>query len=114
MTRIVGIALLVLISASLLAQKPVATPSVSGSREMSVNFYPNPAGQTINFEFPNAVERGFNLQIFSFVGRKIFTIPVTSNRTSVNLSALFNGIYVFQLRDFSGRILACNKFQVSR
>ncbi len=114
MRRYVPIALLVFISANLFAQKPVAIPASSANRELSVSFYPNPAGQTINFEFPNPVERGFNLQIFSFVGRKVMTIPVTSNRTAVNLSALFNGIYVFQLRDFSGRILACNKFQVSK
>lgn len=113
MIKFVGIALFLLLGLGASAQKPGAIP-VADQNEVAVRYFPNPATNIINFEFPSAVSRGFTLQIFSFVGRKVITVPVTSNRTTVNISTLFGGIYVFQLRDANGRILACNKFQVNK
>lgn len=79
-----------------------------------MKFYPNPASTNINFEFKTPVEKGYTLQIFSFLGRSISIIPVSSARVSVHVGDLFKGVYVFQLRDATGHIVASNKFQVSR
>jgi hypothetical protein len=113
MKRTVALLVFCTLGLAVFAQKPGAV-SVQQPVESVVRFYPNPSTTVVNFEFPNAIQRGFNLQIFSFVGRKVLTVPVIANRTSVNISALMGGVYVFQLRDAAGRILACNKFQVSK
>jgi hypothetical protein len=79
-----------------------------------VNFFPNPATTTITFQFSIPIEKGYSLQVYSFLGRQVATVPVVNSRVSMNVSELMRGVYVFQLRDNNGRVLASNKFQVSR
>lgn len=90
-------------------------PQGSAAKEKSnVRFFPNPASTTITFEFNDLVEKGFSLHVYSFLGRQVLIVPVTGQRISVNVLDLIKGIYVFQVRDINGRIVATNKFQVSR
>jgi hypothetical protein len=90
-------------------------PQVSAAGdEKTIRFYPNPASSTINFEFKEQVERGSVLQVYSFLGRLVLSIPVSGNRVTVNVSDLIKGVYVFQLKGANGRIAETNKFQVSR
>jgi hypothetical protein len=60
------------------------------------------------------VERGSSLQVYSFLGRQVATVPVNAQRVTVNISDYFRGIYVFQLRSPNGKVVETNKFQVSR
>lgn len=76
-----------------------------------VRFYPNPATNFITFDFNN--NEGYNLQIFNFLGRKMSEANV-SNKTTVNLSDYTRGMYIYQLRDRSGRMIESGKFQVSK
>lgn len=94
------------------AQKPMATP-VSEQNTL-VKFYPNPAVNFITFEMKSPVERGTSLQVYSFLGRQVATVPVNSQRITVNVSEYFRGIYVFQVRASNGKVLETNKFQVNR
>ena len=88
---------------------------VGGAQEVkSVRFFPNPASTTITFEFAEIVEKGYSLQVFSFLGRQVLTVPVTGSRISLNVTDFMKGVYIFQVRNSSGRIVATNKFQVSR
>jgi hypothetical protein len=80
----------------------------------SIRFFPNPASTTVTFEFNEAIEKGYSLQVYSFLGRQVLTVPVTGTRISINVSDLMKGVYIFQVRNASGRIVATNKFQVSR
>ncbi|MES2646620.1 MAG: T9SS type A sorting domain-containing protein [Bacteroidota bacterium] len=80
----------------------------------SIRFFPNPASTTVTFEFNQAIEKGYSLQVYSFLGRQVLTVPVTGPRISINVSDLMKGVYVFQVRNSSGQIVATNKFQVSR
>lgn len=95
------------------AQKPWPVPDKEESQPM-VRFYPNPAVNFITFEFQKPIEPGSSLQIFSFLGRPMATVPVNSQRVTVNISEFFRGVYVFQLRNPSGKILETNKFQVAK
>lgn len=79
-----------------------------------VQFYPNPATASINFEFKYVVERGSVIQFYSFLGRKMASLPITGNRMQVNLNDYITGIYIFQVRDASGRMVESNKFQVAK
>lgn len=113
MKKVVATILLTIsLSASLVAQKGKVGDLSTNDKQ--VHFYPNPATGIINFEFRNPVEKGSMLQVYSFLGRKMANINVTSRRMTVTLNDYVTGIYVFQLRDASGRVLETNKFQVAR
>ncbi len=97
------------------AQKPLQTPdSRPENSKVQVRFYPNPASNFITFEFKEHLEPGAMLQVFSFLGRQVASIPAQSQRVTVNVSEYFRGIYVFQLRLPSGKVVETNKFQVNR
>ena len=79
-----------------------------------VRFYPNPASSIINFEFSKPVQRDYILQVFNFLGKKVFESNSVSQKTSVALTDFYRGLYIFQLRDKTGRIIESGKFQVSK
>lgn len=85
-----------------------------GEPAKSVKFFPNPAISVINFEFANISEKGYALKIFNFVGKKVFEVALTSDKTSVPLAEFYRGVYIFQVTDKSGRLVQSGKFQVSK
>ena len=87
-------------------------PSTNGTT--IVRFYPNPATTSISFEFQKSFDKGYSLQIYNFLGRKMREQSNLSERTQVNLSDFTRGVYVYQLRDRTGRIVESGKFQVSK
>ena len=82
-------------------------------RAKVVKFYPNPASGSINFEFLKPVHRDLILQVYNFIGKKVYELPTVSQKVTVPLNEFYRGVYIFQLRDKSGRILESGKFQVS-
>lgn len=87
-------------------------PDAAGSKFLKL--YPNPASSIINFEFFKPNQRNLTLQVYNFVGKKIFESSTVSQKTSISLTEFFRGVYIFQLRDKSGRIIESGKFQVSK
>ena len=79
-----------------------------------VKFYPNPATSVINFDFQKNADKVYNFQIFSLTGKKVYEISKVDQKTSVNLSDFYRGIYVFQLKDQFGKLVDSGKFQVSK
>lgn len=79
-----------------------------------VRFYPNPATSIINFEFSKPVQKDYTLQVFNFVGKKVFESNAVLQKTSVLLTDFYRGLYIFQLRDKTGRIIESGKFQVNK
>ncbi len=79
-----------------------------------VRFYPNPATSFINFEFQKPSVKTYTLQIFNFIGKKILEINNFSQKNTIPLNDFFRGVYIFQLRDKSGRIVESGKFQIAR
>lgn len=79
-----------------------------------IRFYPNPATSFITFDFQRAVDKSYNLQIYSLIGKKVDEIINISPKTTVNISDYYRGIYIFQLRDKSGRLIESGKFQVAK
>jgi len=91
------------------------TPFASDlTRAKVLRFYPNPASGVINFEFLKPVQKDLTLQVFNFIGKKVFELNGVSQKTSVSLNDFYRGVYIFQLRDKSGRIVESGKFQVSK
>jgi len=108
MKRIYLLIIMVSLTVGAMAQDRQPVPE-----QVKVRFFPNPATSVINFEFtkPNP-EAVYTLQVFNFIGKKISEIAVTNNRTSVSLDNYFRGVYIFQLRDKTGKIIQSGKFQV--
>ncbi|HVZ57854.1 MAG TPA: T9SS type A sorting domain-containing protein [Chitinophagaceae bacterium] len=82
--------------------------------ERIVKFYPNPATSFINFDIQRNTEKGYSLQVFNFLGKQVYEVRNLSARTTVDLSEYTRGIYIYQLRDLSGKILESGKFQVAK
>lgn len=109
--------LYVFISVCLLLSVQVKSQSSLGSPEQDariIRLYPNPAITVITFDFQNAFDRSNSLQIFNFLGKKVYEAPTSDQKTMINLSDFFRGIYIFQLKDQSGKIIQTGKFQVSK
>lgn len=80
-----------------------------------VKFYPNPATSYINFEFPPNIDRTYSISIYSFSGKKMKDLPVSTSKLSIILSDdFYRGIYIFQLHDKTGKLIEAGKFQVAR
>ena len=79
-----------------------------------IKFYPNPAISVINFDFQKKYDKTYSLQIYNFLGKKVYEAPVADQKILINLSDFFRGIYIFQLKDQSGKIIVSGKFQVAK
>ncbi len=106
----------IILFVSVQAKSQERTPSFPAQEPVSkiIRFYPNPATSIINFEFQKSTEKDLNFQIFNFLGKKVYEITNLTNKTTVNLSDFYRGVYIFQLRDKSGKIIESGKFQVSK
>lgn len=77
-----------------------------------VKFYPNPASNFINFEFVKSQDKPYTLLIYNFIGKKMVELKPTEEKTSIDLTEFYRGVYIFQLRDAQGNIVESGKFQV--
>lgn len=82
--------------------------------EKVIKFYPNPATTVINFEFLKKSDKNFTLQIYNFVGKKVYESTEIDQKTTIPLNDFFRGVYIFQLRDRAGKIVESGKFQVNK
>ena len=76
-------------------------------------FYPNPAVSQITFDFDQNPDKSYSFQVYNFIGKKVLDIPAVNQKTVVNVSDFYRGVYIFQLRDKNGRMIDSGKFQVS-
>ncbi len=79
--------------------------------------YPNPAISFVNFELNNnnSISKNYTLEVFSFTGKKMYSTAISNEKITLTLSNdFYRGIYVYQVRDKSGRILETGKFQVTK
>jgi hypothetical protein len=78
-------------------------------------FYPNPATQYIHFQLDPSVDKSHTLEIFNFMGRKMSSQRVNASKLTIYFDDnYFRGLYIYQLKDRSGRIIESGKFQVAR
>jgi len=84
------------------------------TEEKIVKFYPNPAQSFVTFDIQKPIEKGYMIQIFNFLGRKVLAVSVNSNKVTVPLENFFRGVYFFQLIDKNGRVIESNKINVNK
>ena len=79
-----------------------------------LRFYPNPATSIITFDFQRNLEKGLSIQLFNFLGKKVFEAANLNQKTTINLSDYNRGVYIYQLFDKTGKLIESGKFQVSK
>lgn len=78
-----------------------------------IKCYPNPASSYINFSFEAPFTgQKYRLLIYSFTGKKMTDINVSSSTVRVDLSSYFRGVYIYQLLDGNSKSVDNGKFQV--
>jgi hypothetical protein len=79
-----------------------------------VKFYPNPATSFITFDFQKDFDKTYTFQIFNFLGKKVYDNTNITPKTVVNLGDFYRGVYIFQIRDKTGKIVDSGRFQVTK
>lgn len=69
--------------------------SISENNNTFFNVYPNPANNMLNIEFDSQFEKeNATISVSNLLGKEVISIDnITSNKTSIDVSALVNGIY---------------------
>jgi Secretion system C-terminal sorting domain len=79
-----------------------------------IRFYPNPATTFINIEPQKAMARGYSFQVYNFLGKKVADLQEVTSRTRIDLTNFSRGIYIYQLKDATGKVVESGKFQVEK
>ena len=112
MKKILLISSIILLTATY-SQGQSRSPLSDGNGSI-VRFYPNPATSNITFDFQKNLEKGHTIQLYNFLGKKVFEATNLNQRTSINLSDYTRGVYIYQLFDKTGKLIESGKFQVSK
>lgn len=109
------ISFLVLLQVSVRSQERVLSAGFQDpSSQKHLKFYPNPATTYINFELISGDGKEMNLQVYNFIGKKVFEQTSINSKVTVSLNDYLRGVYIFQLRDKSGKLIDSGKFQVTK
>ncbi len=76
--------------------------------------YPNPATTFTKFEFQKGFDKGYTLQVINFLGKQVYEAKNISSNLTLDLSGYTRGVYIYQLKDQSGKVIESGKFQVSK
>jgi hypothetical protein len=79
-----------------------------------VKLYPNPATSYITFDLQKTTDKGLSIQVYNFLGKKMYESQNVNEKLTVDLADFNRGVYIYHLRDLSGKIIESGKFQVSR
>ncbi|MGE5519156.1 MAG: T9SS type A sorting domain-containing protein [Candidatus Dadabacteria bacterium] len=79
-----------------------------------LRFYPNPATTAVTFDFQKVYDKGYSIQIYNFLGRKMYEQTNIGERTSINLSEFTRGVYIYHLYDRNNKLVEAGKFQVAK
>ncbi len=80
-----------------------------------VKLYPNPATAYVTFDVPKGYEKTHIIQIYSFLGKKMYESLNLPQKLTVQLNDFNRGLYIYHLVEISsGKIIESGKFQVSR
>ena len=112
MKRLLPIVSIILLTA--IQSQGQSRPIPQDAADRIVKFYPNPATSFITFELEKSNEKGYDIQVFNFLGKMVYEEKNISQKTTLNLNDYNRGVFIFQVRDRDGRIVTSGKFQVSK
>lgn len=79
-----------------------------------IKFYPNPATTFITFDFQKGHDKGYDIQVYNFLGKVVYEQKNIAPKTTLNLSDYNRGVYIFRLIDREGKVVESGKFSVSK
>ena len=59
-------------------------------------------------------ERGYTLHVINFIGRQVQEVKNLNASTTLDLSSFSRGVFIYQLKDQTGKLIESGKFQVAR
>ena len=77
-----------------------------------IKFYPNPATTYINFDFQRGYDKSFTLEIYNFMGKKVYELQNVLPRTNVSLTEFYRGLYSYKLFDKNAKVVESGRFLV--
>ena len=113
MIRILTILSIILLLAVTSSAQGPGNPSPDGTNRI-MKIYPNPAVSFIKFDFQKNYERGYTLHVINFIGRQVNEVKNIDASTTLDLTTYNRGVYIYQLKDQSGKLIESGKFQVAR
>lgn len=109
---ILSFILLIAIQSQGQSARIVPTTTIPGDR--IINLYPNPATTYIIFDLQGNFQRGLSLQVFSFLGKKMYESKNLPQKTTLDLTEFNRGLYMYHLTDVTGKVIESGKFQVTK
>jgi len=79
-----------------------------------VTCYPNPAISYINIDIQKISAKSLSILVFNFLGKKVADFNEINLHNRIDLTNFSRGIYIFQLKDPSGRVIESGKFQIEK
>ncbi|HWR32537.1 MAG TPA: T9SS type A sorting domain-containing protein [Chitinophagaceae bacterium] len=79
-----------------------------------VKTYPNPATSYITFDLQNSLQKGLSIQVYSFLGKKMFESQNLTQKITIDLTEFNRGLYMYHLIDVTGKMIKSGKFQVTK
>jgi hypothetical protein len=67
-----------------------------------ISIYPNPADHFVNINWSSASNQQANAQCFDLTGKLVFSVALTSKKSSLDISALDSGSYILLVRSSDG------------
>ncbi len=93
------------------ASRSTPNPEVS---DHIVKYYPNPAISYITFDLQKGYTKGLSIQVYNFLGKKMYENQNVSEKTTIDLAEFNRGVYIYHVRNLNGKIIESGKFQVSK
>lgn len=106
--------LLTLSGSAAMSQDRASQQGVPAQAVRMIRFYPNPATTFINIEVQRTPGPNYSFQIYNFLGKKVADLPNVASRTRIDLTNFSRGIYIYQLKDLTGKVVESGKFQVEK
>jgi hypothetical protein len=82
--------------------------------ERIIKLYPNPATTYITFDLQKGYEKGLSIQVYSFLGKKMYEGQNVPSIVTLPLAEYNRGLYMYHLIDVSGKVIESGKFQVTK
>ena len=58
-------------------------------------------------------DKYFSFQVFNFIGKKVLDLKTVTPKMNIPLTDFYRGVYIYQLRDRSGKIIINPQFDGS-
>lgn len=114
MRRILTILSIILLIATQSQAQSARTTPASIATDRIIKLYPNPATTNITFDLQKGYERGLSIQVYSFLGKKMYEGQNIPSKVMIDLADFNRGLYMYHLIDNSGKVIESGKFQVTK